>query len=152
RFASLDLISGGRAGWNLVTSAKAAEAGNFGREEHLPKDERYLRAREFAEVVTGLWDSWEPDAFIRDRQSGLFFDSSKLHPLHHRGRHFKVRGPLNVGPSPQGRPILVQAGASDAGRELAAKTADVIFTAHSNIASAQAFYADVKERVRKHAR
>jgi N-acetyl-S-(2-succino)cysteine monooxygenase len=152
RFASLDLISGGRAGWNLVTSAKAAEAQNFGREEHLPKDERYQRAREFAEVATGLWDSWEPDAFIRDKQSGLFFDSSKLHPLHHRGTHFRVRGPLNVGPSPQGRPILVQAGASDDGRELAAETADVIFTAHSTIASAQAFYADVKGRVRKHHR
>jgi FMN-dependent oxidoreductase (nitrilotriacetate monooxygenase family) len=152
RFASLDLISGGRAGWNLVTSAKAAEAQNFGPEAHLPKDERYLRAREFAEVVTGLWDSWEPDAFIRDKASGTFFDTGKLHPLHHRGEHFKVRGPLNVGPSPQGRPILVQAGASDDGRELAAETADVIFTAHGNIASAQAFYADVKDRVRKHNR
>lgn len=152
RFASLDLISGGRAGWNLVTSAKAAEAKNFGREEHLPKDERYLRAREFAEVVTGLWDSWEPDAFIRDRASGVFFDTSKLHPLHHQGAHFKVRGPLNVGPSPQGRPILVQAGSSEDGRELAAETADVIFTAHSSIANAQAFYSDVKDRVRKHGR
>jgi FMN-dependent oxidoreductase (nitrilotriacetate monooxygenase family) len=152
RFASLDIISGGRAGWNLVTSAKAAEAHNFGREEHLPKDERYLRAREFAEVVTGLWDSWEPDAFIRDKASGVFFDTGKLHPLHHRGQHFKVRGPLNVGPSPQGRPILVQAGSSDDGRELAAETADVIFTAHSTIASAQAFYSDVKARVCKHGR
>jgi FMN-dependent oxidoreductase (nitrilotriacetate monooxygenase family) len=152
RFASLDLISGGRAGWNLVTSAKASEAKNFGRDEHLAKDQRYLRAREFAEVVTGLWDSWEPDAFVRDRASGVFFDSRKMHPLHHRGAHFHVRGPLNVGPSPQGRPVLVQAGASDDGRELAAEAADVIFTAHSEIASARAFYADVKDRIRRHGR
>ena len=152
RFASLDMISGGRAGWNLVTSGKAAEASNFGREAHLPKDERYSRAREFAEVVTGLWDSWEQDAFLRDKASGTFFDARKMHPLHHRGEHFRVRGPLNVGPSPQGRPILVQAGASDDGRELAAETADVIFAAHTNIQSAQAFYADVKARMHKHNR
>ncbi|HUI97496.1 MAG TPA: LLM class flavin-dependent oxidoreductase [Xanthobacteraceae bacterium] len=152
RFASLDLISGGRAGWNLVTSAKAAEAKNFGRDEHLAKDERYLRAREFAEVVTGLWDSFEPDAFVRDRASGIFFDSRKMHPLNHRGAHFRVRGPLNVGPSPQGRPVLVQAGSSDDGRALAAETADVIFTAQRDIASARAFYADVKDRVRAHGR
>ena len=152
RFASLDLISGGRAGWNLVTSAKAAEARNFGRDEHLAKDERYLRAREFAEVVTGLWDSFEPDAFVRDRASGIFLDSRKMHPLHHRGEHFRVRGPLNVGPSPQGRPVLVQAGSSEGGRELAAATADVIFTAQRDIASARAFYADVKDRVRRHGR
>lgn len=152
RFASLDMISGGRAGWNLVTSGKAAEASNFGREAHLPKDERYSRAREFAEVVTGLWDSWEQDAFLRDKASGTFFDARKMHPLHHRGEHFRVRGPLNVGPSPQGRPILVQAGASDDGRELAAETADVIFAAHTSIQNAQAFYADLKARMHKHNR
>jgi FMN-dependent oxidoreductase (nitrilotriacetate monooxygenase family) len=152
RFASLDMISGGRAGWNLVTSGKAAEASNFGREAHLPKDERYSRAREFAEVVTGLWDSWEPDAFLRDKASGTFFDAGKMHPLLHRGEHFQVRGPLNVGPSPQGRPILVQAGASDDGRELAAETADVIFAAHNNIDDARTFYADMKARMGKHGR
>lgn len=152
KFASLDLISGGRAGWNLVTSAKAAEALNFGRDAHPDKDVRYRRAREFANVVCGLWDSWEPDAFVRDRNAGLFFDSSKLHALSHRGEHFRVKGPLNVGPSPQGRPIIVQAGASDDGRELAAETADVIFTAHSTLASAQAFYADVKQRMQKYSR
>jgi FMN-dependent oxidoreductase (nitrilotriacetate monooxygenase family) len=152
RFASLDMISGGRAGWNLVTSGKAAEASNFGREAHLPKDERYQRAREFAAVVTGLWDSWEPDAFLRDKSSGKFFDAHKMHPLHHRGEHFRVRGPLNVGPSPQGRPIMVQAGASDDGRALAAETADVIFTAQPSIEGARAFYEDVKARMRRHDR
>ena len=152
RFASLDMISGGRAGWNLVTSAKAAEAENFGREEHLAKDERYQRAREFAEVVKGLWDSWEADAFIRDKSTGLFFDAKKMHALRHVGPHFKVRGPLNVGPSPQGRPVMVQAGSSEDGRALAAETADVIFTAHSSIESAQAFYADIKQRVVKFGR
>jgi FMN-dependent oxidoreductase (nitrilotriacetate monooxygenase family) len=109
KFASLDMISGGRAGWNLVTSAKAAEALNFGRDAHPDKDVRYHRAREFAEVVCGLWDSWESDAFVRDRREGLFFDSSKLHTLNHKGENFRVKGPLNVGPSPQGRPIIVQA-------------------------------------------
>lgn len=152
KFASLDLISGGRAGWNLVTSAKAAEAFNFGRDAHLDKDVRYRRAREFADVVCGLWDSWEPDAFLRDRKSGMFFNSRKLHTLNHRGEHFRVKGPLNVGPSPQGRPIIVQAGASDDGRDLAAETADVIFTAHSSLASAQAFYSDVKARMSKYGR
>lgn len=152
KFASLDLISGGRAGWNLVTSAKAAEALNFGHDAHPDKDVRYRRAREFASVVFGLWDSWEPDAFLRDRKSGMFFDSSKLHTLNHNGEYFRVKGPLNVGPSPQGRPILVQAGASDDGRELAAETADVIFTAHATIESAQAFYSDVKSRMQKYGR
>jgi FMN-dependent oxidoreductase (nitrilotriacetate monooxygenase family) len=152
KFASLDLISGGRAGWNLITSAKGAEAFNFGRDAHPDKEDRYKRAREFAEVVCGLWDSWEPDAFVRDRDDGLFFDSSKLHALNHRGTHFKVKGPLNVGPSPQGRPIIVQAGASDDGRDLAAETADVIFTAHSSLASAQAFYSDIKARMQKFGR
>lgn len=152
KFGSLDLISGGRAGWNLVTSAKAAEAQNFGRDEHPAKTDRYRRAREFAEVVRGLWDSWEPDAFVRDRAAGLFFDSGKLHPLNHNGEHFRVRGPLNVGPSPQGHPVLVQAGSSDDGREFAAELAEVIFTAHTSLDSAQKFYADVKTRMSKHGR
>lgn len=152
RFASLDYATGGRAGWNLVTSAHEAEARNFGRDMHLPKTERYQRAREFATVVRGLWDSWEPDAFVRDKESALFFDPAKLHVLHHRGEHFKVQGPLNVPPSPQHHPIMVQAGASDEGRELAAETADVIFTASTSIEGAKAFYMDVKARLPKYGR
>ena len=125
QFASLDQISGGRAGWNLVTSNNEAEAFNHGREKHVSHADRYDRAAEFAEVVNGLWDSWEPDAFIRDKESGVYYDPSKLHVLNHRGKHFAVRGPLNVACSPQGRPVLVQAGASDTGRDLAAKLAEL---------------------------
>ena len=147
RFASLDYATGGRAGWNLVTSAHEAEALNFGKDMHLPKSERYRRAREFASVVRGLWDSWEPDAFTRDKASALFFDPAKLHVLNHRGDHFRVRGPLNVPPSPQHHPIMVQAGASDEGRDLAAETADVIFTASTSIEGAKEFYSDIKRRL-----
>jgi N-acetyl-S-(2-succino)cysteine monooxygenase len=129
KFASLDHISGGRAGWNLVTSASEAEAFNFSRDSHLAHAKRYERAREFAEVVIGLWDSWEDDAFVRDKESGRFFEPDKLHVLNHKGPHFAVRGPLNVARSPQGRPVIVQAGSSEAGKELAAETAEVIFTA-----------------------
>jgi FMN-dependent oxidoreductase (nitrilotriacetate monooxygenase family) len=152
RFASLDLLTNGRAGWNLVTSMHEAEAKNFGRAEHLPKTERYRRAREFAQVVRGLWDSWEPDAFVRDKESALFFEPTKLHFLNHQGEYFRVQGPLNVPPSPQGYPIMVQAGASDEGRELAAETADIIFAASASIDDAKAFYADVKSRLPKYGR
>lgn len=152
RFASLDYATGGRAGWNLVTSAHEAEARNFGREMHLPKPERYRRAREFASVVRGLWDSWEPDAFLRNKESALFFDPAKLHVLNHKGAYFSVQGPLNVPPSPQHHPIMVQAGASEEGRELAAETADVIFTASTSIEGAQKFYSDVKSRLAKYGR
>ncbi len=152
RFASLDLVSGGRAGWNLVTSGNHTAAFNFSRDEHMAKHDRYLRAREFAEVVTGLWDSWEDDAFIRDRESGIFFDPAKMHTLGHRGEHFKVMGPLNVARSPQGRPVLVQAGASDDGKELAAETAEVVFAASPTIEEGRAFYADVKGRMAKYGR
>lgn len=152
RFASLDLVSGGRAGWNLVTSAHEQEAQNFGRDEHMPKHDRYRRAREFADVVTGLWDTWDADAFAYDKQSGLYFDPEKLHTLNHVGQHFRVRGPLNVPPSPQGRPVMVQAGASDDGRDLAAATAEVVFTAQTTIEDACAFYADVKRRMLAHGR
>jgi FMN-dependent oxidoreductase (nitrilotriacetate monooxygenase family) len=152
RFASLDLATNGRAGWNLVTSMHEAEAKNFGRAQHLHKTERYRRAREFARVVRGLWDSWEPDAFVRDKQSALFFDPDKLHVLNHQGDYFRVQGPLNVPPSPQGHPIMVQAGASDEGRELAAETADIIFSATTAIEDAKAFYADVKSRMAKYGR
>jgi FMN-dependent oxidoreductase (nitrilotriacetate monooxygenase family) len=152
KFASLDHLSGGRSGWNLVTSSSETEALNFGFEQHPAHAVRYERAREFYDVVAGLWDSWEDDAFIRDRESGIYFDPDKLHTLDHRGPHFKVRGPLNVARSPQGWPVVVQAGASDAGRELAAQTAEVIFVAHQTLDEAKAFYQDVKGRLTKYGR
>ncbi len=147
RFASLDLISGGRSGWNVVTSANDAEASNFGRDEHLPKAERYARAREFVGVVRGLWDSWDDDAFQFDKQTGRFYDPDKRHALDHKGEYFQVRGPLTVSRSPQGQPVIVQAGASEDGRQLAAETAEVVFCAHQSLASARAFYRDVKGRM-----
>ncbi|WP_455921681.1 LLM class flavin-dependent oxidoreductase [Pseudomonas putida] len=152
KFASLDHLSGGRAGWNLVTSDAAAEAHNFGRDEHIGHAERYSRAREFYQVVTGLWDSWADDAFTRDKASGQYYDPAKLHVLNHSGQHFKVKGPLNVARSPQGRPVIVQAGSSETGRELAAQTAEVVFTAQTSLANAQAFYADLKGRLAKFGR
>jgi FMN-dependent oxidoreductase (nitrilotriacetate monooxygenase family) len=146
KFASLDSISGGRAGWNLVTSDNAAEAGNFGRAEHVAHADRYARAREFFDVVEGLWGTIGPDAFADDKAGGVLVDPSKIHRLDHHGAHFDVAGPLNVRPSPQGKPIVVQAGASDAGRALAAATADVVFTAQPTMAAAQAFYQDMQAR------
>ncbi len=147
KFASLDHISGGRAGWNVVTSANPREAMNFGREEHLEHGERYRRAREFFEVVTGLWDSWADDAFIRDVETGIYFDPEKMHVLDHKGPYLSVRGPLNVARPIQGWPVIVQAGASEAGRQLAAETAEVIFSGPNNLGDAQRFYADVKGRL-----
>lgn len=144
KFASLDHISGGRAGWNLVTSATEAEALNFSRDKHLEHGLRYERAREFAQVVTGLWDSFEDDAFLRDKASGRFFAPEKLHVLNHRGSHFQVRGPLNVARTPQGRPVIVQAGSSGPGKTLAAETADVVFTAQQTLDEATAFYREVR--------
>jgi FMN-dependent oxidoreductase (nitrilotriacetate monooxygenase family) len=152
KFATLDLISEGRAGWNVVTSWSEAEAKNFNREEHLDYDTRYERAQEFVEVVTGLWDSWEDDAFVYDRAKKIFFDETKMHPLNHRGKHFQVRGPLNVAGNPQGRPVLVQAGASDQGREIAAATADVLYAIQSDIPTMRAYYTDVKQRMAKYGR
>lgn len=152
QFASLDQISGGRAGWNLVTSNNEAEALNYNREQHYAHADRYDRAVEFAEVVVGLWDSWDDDAFIRDQETGVFFDPDKLHTLAHRGKHFSVRGPLNVARSPQGRPVLVQAGASDTGRELAARTAELVFTAQTTFEQATEFYADVRSRLSRYGR
>ncbi len=146
KFASLDLISGGRAGWNLVTSSGEEEARNFNRDSHIPHAERYERAGEFLDVVKGLWNSWEDDAFVRDKLSGTFFEPEKMHVLNHRGRHFTVRGPLNVARSPQGHPVVVQAGASDDGRALAGASAEAIFCAHRTLAEARAFYADIKAR------
>ena len=148
KFASLDHLSNGRAGWNVVTSQNPLEALNFGRDEHLEHAARYRRAREFYDVVTGLWDSWADDAFLRDMDAGVFFDPEKLHLLNHEGAEFKVRGPLNVARPVQGWPVIVQAGASEAGRQLAAETAEAIFGSASSLAAAQEFYRDVKARTR----
>ncbi len=148
KFASLDHISNGRAGWNLVTGGNPDEAMNFGLDEHVEHDTRYRRGREFFDVVTGLWDSWADDAFVRDKESGIFFDPGKLHTLDHTGEFLKVRGPLNVARSPQGWPVIVQAGASEAGRQIAAETAEVIFGSSRTLAVAKDFYADVKGRMR----
>ena len=149
RFASLDHISGGRAGWNIVTTSNPDAALNFGLDEHMEHGERYTRAREFYDVVTGLWDSWADDAFIRDAENGIYFDPAKLRVLDHKGAYFKVRGPVNIARPVQGWPVIVQAGASDAGRQLAAETAEAVFTAQSDLAAGRAFYADVKGRMEK---
>jgi len=152
KYASLDHISGGRAGWNVVTSGNQSESWNFGRESHYEHGDRYDRAREFLQVVKGLWDSWDDDAFVRDRESAIYFDPNKLHVLNHKGQHFSVRGPLNIARPPQGHPIIVQAGASEVGREFAAEYAEVIFTTAETIAKAKAFYDDVKGRMGKYGR
>ncbi len=152
KFASLDHLSGGRAGWNLVTSVNPYEALNFGLTAHPEHAARYARAREFYTVVTGLWDSWADDAFVRDVEQGIFFDPDRLHVLNHAGPEFLVRGPLNVARPPQGWPVIVQAGSSDAGRQIAAETAEAIFSANNTLASAQEFYADVKGRMRAYGR
>lgn len=147
RFASLDHISGGRAGWNIVTTSNPDASRNFGKEDHLEHAERYRRAREFYDVVTGLWDSWSEDAFIRNQETGFFMDPDKMHRLNHEGDFFKVAGPLNIARPVQGWPVIVQAGGSDAGRQLAAETAEAVFAAQSNLEAGQAFYADVKGRM-----
>ena len=149
RFASLDHLSEGRAGWNLVTTSNPDAALNFGLDDQMPHAERYARAREFFDVVTGLWDSWADDAFVRDVENGVYFDPSRLHVLDHKGKYLKVRGPLNIARPVQGWPVIVQAGASDAGRQLAAETAEMVFAAGGPIADARAFYADVKGRAAK---
>src|SRR3984957_8455323 len=144
KFASLDHLSGGRAGWNVVTSGNPDEAMNFGLEEHVEHATRYRRAREFFDVVTGLWDSWADDALIRDVESGIFFDPEKLHVLDHHGEFLDGRGPLNIARPIQGWPVIVQAGASEPGRQLAAETAEAVFTAQPSLAEGQRFYTDVK--------
>lgn len=146
RFASLDHISGGRAGWNVVTSTSSIEARNFGFERIMDHDRRYGRAEEFVDVVRGLWDSWEDDAIIRDAAAGRYFLPHKVHQLDHEGEFFRVAGPLNIGRPPQGHPVIVQAGGSPPGRALAARTADLIFTAQNNLGDARAFYDDMKQR------
>ncbi|MGC1330519.1 LLM class flavin-dependent oxidoreductase [Pseudomonas sp.] len=147
RFASLDHLSNGRAGWNIVTTSNPDAALNFGLEQHLDHDQRYARAREFYDVVTGLWDSWADDAFVRDVRSGEFFDPAKLHTLNHKGEHLSVRGPLHIARPVQGWPVIVQAGSSEPGRQLAAETAEVIFAAPATLEEGRAFYADVKARL-----
>ncbi|KJC39579.1 monooxygenase [Bradyrhizobium sp. LTSP849] len=147
-FASLDHLSRGRAGWNIVTTSAPQAAQNFGLPEHPPHHERYERAREYLDVISRLWDSWEDDALVNDPASGIFADTSKIHTLDHVGKHFRVRGPLNISRTPQGRPVYVQAGASDDGRAFAARYAEAIFTAHQTLESARAFYADIKRQAR----
>ncbi|MGH7040620.1 MAG: LLM class flavin-dependent oxidoreductase [Acetobacteraceae bacterium] len=148
RFASLDHISGGRAGWNVVTTSNPDAALNFGLTDHIEHDERYRRAREFHTVVTGLWDSWADDAWVRDQASGIFFDPDRMHVLDHKGAYLSVRGPLNIARPIQGWPVIVQAGASEAGRQLAAETAEVVFASSRTVADARRFYLDVKQRMR----
>ncbi|MSP01890.1 MAG: LLM class flavin-dependent oxidoreductase [Acetobacteraceae bacterium] len=152
KFATLDLISKGRAGWNVVASWSEHEAQNFGLETTLDYDTRYARSAEFVDVVKGLWDGWEDGAVLLDKASGRYFDEAKMHVLNHQGRFFKVRGPLNVAGMPQGHPVIVQAGASDQGRELGAATADVIYAIHGTLDAARGYYADVKGRMAKYGR
>jgi len=152
KFASLDHLSGGRAGWNLVTSGQEAEARNFSRDKHYLHGERYERAREFAQIVIGLWDSWDDDAFIRDKASGQFFHPDKLHALNHKGESYSVQGPLNIPRTPQGRPVIVQAGGSEDMIKVAAEFAEVIFCAPLTLEAAQKFYSDLKARVAGHGR
>lgn len=152
RFASLDHISKGRAGWNIVTSSNPLEAYNFGRDAMPDHAERYARASDVTEAVLSLWDSWQRDARIADKAEGRYLDSSKLRRVDHDGAFVRSRGPLNVPRSPQGRPVLAQAGASEAGREFAARYADMVFTVQSDLEDAQAFYRDMKARTARHGR
>lgn len=152
KFASLDHISNGRAGWNLVTTSNAEDSMNFGKEQHMSRDERYERAREFVDVVRGLWDSWDEDAFPQDKSTGQFLDPGKVHLLNHRGKHFSVRGPLNVARPPQGHPVIFQAGQSEGGLELAAATADCVFGGGGNKEQSIELYANLKGRMAKYGR
>jgi FMN-dependent oxidoreductase (nitrilotriacetate monooxygenase family) len=147
RFASLDHISGGRAGWNVVTTANPDAALNFGYDSQMEHDGRYVLAREFVDVVTGLWDSFADDAFVRDQESGIFVDPARMRAIDHKGPALKVRGPLNIARPPQGWPVIVQAGASPAGRQLAAETAEVIFGAPPSMEAARSFNADIRARM-----
>ena len=152
RFASLDHISGGRAGWNLVTTSNPGDALNFSHSEHVARDTRYERANEFADVVKGLWDSWADDAFPQDKATGRFLDPAKVHVLGHKGKHFKVAGPLNVPRPPQGHPVVFSAGQSEGGRELSARHADCIFAIEATLPAAQKLYGDFKDRLARYGR
>ena len=151
-FATLDHLSAGRAAWNIVTSFQKAEANNFGKVEQLSHDERYDRAEEFIDVVCRLWDSWKDDALKLDPVTPLFADPARVQPINHKGKWFNVQGPLNVSRSPQGRPVFIQAGASDRGRDFAARWAEIIFVTHASMESAQKFYQDIKSRAEKFGR
>ncbi|HEX4306552.1 MAG TPA: LLM class flavin-dependent oxidoreductase [Solirubrobacterales bacterium] len=146
RFAGLDHLTGGRVGWNIVTSVDDNEARNFGREGGAEHAGRYARAAEFVEVTNALWDSWEDDALLADKSTGVFADTERIHAIDHEGEHFGVSGPLGVPRSPQGRPVLVQAGSSESGRDFAAGVAEAIFTAQQTLADGQEFYLDLKGR------
>jgi FMN-dependent oxidoreductase (nitrilotriacetate monooxygenase family) len=147
QFASIDHISNGRVGWNIVTSWLATAAGNFSDAGQLTHAERYARGEEFMKVVTALWDSWAQDAVVDDRASGLYAKAGRIQPINHKGTHYQITGPLNMPRCPQGRPVLVQAGSSDTGRRFAARHAEAVFTAHMEKATAQAFYSDLKALV-----
>lgn len=151
-FSSLDILSGGRAGWNIVTTQSDAVARNFSLTEMPSAEERYVRAQEFVDVVTKLWDSWEDDAILADRASGRYFDPDKVHAINHVGNHYQVEGALCAPRSPQGRPVYVQAGSSNNGRVFAARNAEAIFTAHQTLGDAKAFYDDIKTRAQKFGR
>ncbi|MFF3247882.1 LLM class flavin-dependent oxidoreductase [Streptomyces sp. NPDC002870] len=152
KFASLDHISRGRAGWNIVTSGNVAEARNFGLEEHLEHALRYERAAEFLDVTKELWDSWLDDAPVIDRERGVYSEEGAVRAIEHRGNHFRVDGPLNIQRSPQGHPLLVQAGSSEDGKEFAARYAEAVFTAQQTLADGQTFYKDLKSRLAKFGR
>ena len=152
KFASLDYISQGRAGWNVITSSQDAEALNFGLDKQLENTTRYERAQEFLDVVTQLWDSWDDDAILADRESSTYFDPARVHRLNYQGKHFKVRGPLNLPRPIQGHPVICQAGASEAGWEFAARTADVMYGKAIALSEAQRFYAGVKSKMAKYGR
>lgn len=152
QMSSLDHLSGGRAAWNVVTSSAPITAQNFNRDALEDHARRYDRANEYVDVVMGLWDSWDDDAFLRDKKSGIFFDAAKRHVLNHRGEFYQVKGPLDIPRSPQGRPIIINAGGSEAGMELAARTADVVFSVDRNIERAQDFYRNLKSRLAKYGR
>lgn len=151
-FASLDHLSGGRAAWNVVTSSGAASAANFGRTEHPSHEARYEKAEEFVDVVQGLWDCWEDGARVADAASGTYIDAARVHPLNHEGRFYKVRGPLNASRCPQGQPVIIQAGASGPGQELAARTADLVFSVTQDMAESRAFYRSLKGRMARYGR
>src|SRR5271165_3992721 len=151
-FGSIDHISGGRAAWNVVTSSNAKAALNFNLDEHIEHELRYARANEFVDVVKGLWDCWDDGAIVADTTTGQFIDAAKVRPLNHQGRFFQVKGPINMARSPQGHPVIIQAGGSPSGLELAARTADVVFSVVQELASARAAYADLKSRLAKYGR
>ena len=152
KFATIDHLSGGRSGWNVVTSSSEAEALNFSKTEHLAHSARYERAEEFVEVVKKLWDSWEDNAVLIDKKAGRFADPSLVHHVNHAGKWFSIKGPLNISRPVQGYPVIIQAGSSESGKEIAAKTAEVIFTAWQTLGEAQSFYKDVKGRLKKYDR